>query len=477
MTTPNSQPAASASSGRRIDPAKRQAMLQTLEQRGASFVATLVFASGKMIIEDPLSPWKQRSVEQGAKLASGCKLTVRDGRALVRLNDGSDLWLSPGAVLDLSPWALSTRHLRLLAGHALALVAHDVFRPFRVLSRLGAVQVTGTSFSVSAGTIERPALDVAVLHGGVLLQPERGDAQAVTSGRLGSIGSSGPLAVRKLSDTDTKSLNELWPAAELSASAKNPPVATALAGLARTLRIEVASTVSQDRTQPLMNSSRFALLATIVALFVGGGYYWHSQNKPAAPLQFTKTIDGPIKLPNGMTFTPKTEEKRQIKFKLRGDDGQETVIELDDPSQLEAHIAKLPPEVQAKLREKMKDLPALKLGNGEKIALGAPGQGGPAIEIGGDGFHSQIQAGISSIDELVAGGMTPEQARATVEAALADSLTKQIGQKHEGANVKVHTSIGGAGGEGGDNVAFVAVAVNEDVGGPEGETPAEPAKP
>jgi len=52
----------------------------------------------------------------GIRISSETRLRVTTGRALVRLDDGSDLWISAGSMVDFSAWGPRVRGLRLATG-------------------------------------------------------------------------------------------------------------------------------------------------------------------------------------------------------------------------------------------------------------------------------------------------------------------------------------------------------------------------
>ena len=117
-------------------------------------------------------------------------------RRTVELPDGSRMTLD-GASAAAIDFAEGHRTVRLLEGEAFFDVVSDAARPFRAVGRFGAVEVTGTAFSVRLGESEdevvlaRGRVEVRALEGG-------GTPSQLVPGDMVSIGRGGLSAVRKV---------------------------------------------------------------------------------------------------------------------------------------------------------------------------------------------------------------------------------------------------------------------------------------
>lgn len=117
-------------------------------------------------------------------------------RRTVELPDGSRLTLD-GASAAAIDFADGHRTVRLLEGEAFFDVVRDPSRPFRAVGRFGAVEVTGTAFSVRLGESEdevvlaRGQVEVRALEGG-------GTPSRLVPGDMISVGRDGLSAVRKV---------------------------------------------------------------------------------------------------------------------------------------------------------------------------------------------------------------------------------------------------------------------------------------
>lgn len=154
----------------------------TLAARASSPAATLVVLDGEAEAFEPTSR-RWHAATRDAVLSVGQRLRVKSGRAMLRLSDGSDVWMASGAEIDLSPWTATARALGLAAGHILALVARSAGAAFRTLTPHGEILVTGTAFEASATPGE---LAVRVLHGSIRLGGAAGRLD-LRAGRGGSV--------------------------------------------------------------------------------------------------------------------------------------------------------------------------------------------------------------------------------------------------------------------------------------------------
>ncbi len=96
----------------------------------------------------------------------------------VTLTDGSQVWLYPGAVINLNAdFNQQTRSLS-LEGIAFFQIKRDETRPFKIHSRGLLTQVLGTSFLIDASPVHRN-VEVSVLTGKVRLQAEQSQTYIV----------------------------------------------------------------------------------------------------------------------------------------------------------------------------------------------------------------------------------------------------------------------------------------------------------
>src|SRR5690606_3945212 len=152
------------------------------------------------------------------RIARDTALTVTKGRALVRLDDGSDVWLAEGARLELSGWSERRRQLRLVAGRALALVASQLGRPFVTSTPHGEIAVTGTAFEADA---RADSLEVSVHHGSVEVSSAGRTARAIRGRGVHSTSQHAP-SVSRLSGTAQR--DSLGWLSNLSISSSNPAI-------------------------------------------------------------------------------------------------------------------------------------------------------------------------------------------------------------------------------------------------------------
>lgn len=438
-----------------------------LKQRAESFVATLEFVSGGVDIEDPLTA-TLRGAETGQRLARGMKLHVRSGRALVRFDDGSDVWLATGTTLDLSPWSEAARSLRLVAGRALALVAREVKRPFVIATAQGEVRALGTAFETHA---DAGLLSVSVLHGRVAVKTLAGTVEAV-QGRLVQAIEGMPLRTSRVAGLP--SIAD-W-LADLSPSAHNPRIQPAYKAVAKKISIPASGRMEQftmSSTTKLIAAA--AVLAIIgvgaFASLSGSGSSSSPDSSPSASAPAPGTFNAAIAGPNGKA--PQVKEDRKITMKFAGKDGKPVEISAKNPDDLLAQADKFPPEVADKLREIAK---SMKDGNGP-VAISMKGDDGkgnglPSISIPGlkpaqqEAISRDLGSAIDAYKGMVAKGMPRDKASEILNKALNDSLSKQMGGDTNG--LKVHAEVGGDGSaeDGGVNKIKIGITMDSETGGP-----------
>jgi RNA polymerase sigma-70 factor (ECF subfamily) len=202
-------------------------------ERARALVGTLAWVEGEAAIHDPLTG-RGRAARQGYRFAKDCTLEVRTGHALLRLDDGSDLWAPAGAALDFSAWAAGRRELRLARGRVLALAARDTGKksaPF--LLQTPVVSLTAPADAAFEALAENGKADVAVFYGTLDCQTEddqararRGDGVRVEAG--------GPPLISKL-----ETFREVAAGTPkmLAASGENPKLRAACRALAKIMRV------------------------------------------------------------------------------------------------------------------------------------------------------------------------------------------------------------------------------------------------
>jgi ferric-dicitrate binding protein FerR (iron transport regulator) len=122
---------------------------------------------GPLEVGDPLEP--------GSALA-----TSRDGRAFLRLAEGSRLRLGAASALSLQDLAPDAVALRLEHGRVSVHASHQARRAFVVQAGGLTVRVVGTVFAVAQGA---PGTEVAVAEGQVQVELPGGGREAVTAGQ------------------------------------------------------------------------------------------------------------------------------------------------------------------------------------------------------------------------------------------------------------------------------------------------------
>jgi hypothetical protein len=396
---------------------------ELLRERATSFVATLVLLQGTAEVIEPATK-RSRPVEAGVRISAATRLRVLSGRALVRLDDGSDVWLASGAEIDFSSWSERARRIGLLAGKALALVARETRRAFEINAPAGTILVTGTAFEAdTTGGV----LSVAVLHGSVELATDRGRVRA----RKGDVAEARPASsptVRAL----TRRVAD-W-AGDLAPSATNSRVSPAYRATAKSLNLRAESRAKEkpDMAQNKKTGIVVGLAALVLLAGVGVAIYATQNDAPAA----SGTPQAQ------MSFTPGPgggDAHRQVvserKIAIKTDDGRVIEINPEDPASIEAALAQIPAEKRDELREKLENLPKLNLPGGGEWSSSGPGDG--PLHGDGDALNREAKASADAMKALIDQGMSPEDASRIVSQALTDSLQKQIGD----GNTKVKAFI------------------------------------
>ncbi|MDQ1090551.1 FecR family protein [Siphonobacter sp. SORGH_AS_1065] len=133
-----------------------------------------IAASIVLIILGGIVFWKFRSQDRAVLAYENTMKNIHR----VTLEDGSQVWLYPGAKIDLdADFNQQTRSLR-LKGVAFFQIKRDETRPFKIHSKGLLTQVLGTSFLIDASPVHR-SVEVSVLTGKVRLQAEQSQTYIV----------------------------------------------------------------------------------------------------------------------------------------------------------------------------------------------------------------------------------------------------------------------------------------------------------
>lgn len=163
--------------------------------------------------------------------------TTRGARAQLTLPDGSQVQLGPATRLRLpSDYGTTQRHVE-LDGEGYFIVAHDVSRPFRVLSVGGIAEDLGTRFAVRDYRAEQGDYRLVVAEGSVALRAAaQGDSTVVTlqAGDVATIDSDG---IRAVSSGVRVERELAWTQGRLEFD--DAPVDSAIAELARWYGLEM----------------------------------------------------------------------------------------------------------------------------------------------------------------------------------------------------------------------------------------------
>ncbi|MBI5153688.1 FecR domain-containing protein [Candidatus Poribacteria bacterium] len=405
-----------------------------LRERAESVVATLVLLQGTAEVDDQLSA-RPREAEAGVRLAKGTTLHVKTGRALVRLDDGSDVWLAAGARLDLSPWSQTARAIALRTGRLLALVATEVQRPFRTLTPIGEILVTGTAFEAHATP---HALDVAVLHGSVEVAASGSRVRASRGREVSAALNQAPVVSRMKSGTDRFRWVE-----GAAASASNTRIQPAFAAVSKTLGAPAGAPAQEKRK---MNGTvKIVAGLAVVALVAGGMFFSMRGGGGASSHDPALNVSDRNGVKTVLASAPNAESKAEVV--LRTKDGGEIRLDPDDKAAVDAALAKLPPEAQDRVRKALAEGavnkvvvgPHSRTGGDAKVGVwaGRDEKAGPGLNKETDELLSrELSTGLNNMREMIKSGMKPEDAKKAVEAAMTDSLRKQLGaQLGEDAHV------------------------------------------
>lgn len=361
---------------------------QTLAKRAAEPAGVLVALFGAAEIRDPRSG-RWHAATANAQLSKGMALRVTEGRALARLTDGSDVWIAAGGELDLSEWNIAARTLRLAAGRILAFVAKGA-GAFRTVSGGNEIVVTGTAFeAVTRGT----ELDVTIFHGGVIVANPLGRVRAGRGQRVSSGALTAPRAERGACAQPS------W-IGDVSRSAENGAVTSAYRAVQR-------ANHSTQATEP--NSMKKKIAGGVVLLVALGLLIaW--------------------KRPELLGINPNSGFTAVYIDK----DGKRYEMNAEDPADVEATLAKLPPDKAEMMRARIAE--SAKRAAEERIAFGGFGGGDMEMVISdaqpendpwSQLLDRESKTAMASYREMLEKGIPDEKARAAAETAFSDSIRAQ----------------------------------------------------
>lgn len=380
----------------------RAAVQATVSRRARSFIGTLVLVDGEVELFDPLTQ-ATREATAGIRISRDVQVAVSSGRALIRMDDDSDIWVEQGSVLDLSHWRLKERHLFLRSGRLLALVAPLSRRYFRVSSPAGAVMVTGTAFELA---VAPDSLLVSVMHGSVQVDNAHGQ---VTARRGMQVHATGACAPQQARNKMPMRLPD-W-AGDISVSGLNPAIRTAF----RAISLSRASGAKQKNTNgnqtkehEMKGAKRGLIVLAAVVALVGGGYRVRQHTNPPAALRSTTEKKSASKEMAHGGDTTKVPD-RQMASGGDGPDGMKQTNLPGGGKSSEKTTGPRPLDVAA-----------------AGISLGA--------------VHAQLDAGFSAIDALVQQGVSREEAEKRVSRSLTDSFTQQLSPHLGGEPVNVRVT-------------------------------------
>jgi len=421
------------------DARRLESLRAALRERAACFVATLTMLRGTAELADPMTA-APRPLEEGVRLAKGTRFTVRTGRALVRFDDGSDLWIEAGATLDLSPWGEARRAFRLVAGRVLALVAKEAARPFVALTDAGEVRVTGTAFEATART---GLLEVGVLHGSVEVHAANGRARAARGQFIAARANAAPGVTPWRPAADRFS----W-LGDLAPSAANERVRPAFAATVKTFGLSATGLPKENRMAQKSVSGKVLAGVLAAAAIIGAGVYAMGRGNAPAP---APAPGGSVAAPAAAQPALQTEGKRKMVMKIND---KEIELSSFDDAELERVIKSHPPEQQAELRAALAQLKTKLESSPMSWAASGDSGGGDAMQamVGSPQFQGtlerDIKPGVDLLRQLIEQGVPPEEAKKIVEAGLADSLKKQLGEGFGDAKVNVMLDPSAAPGQG-----------------------------
>lgn len=450
-------------------PGAPAALLETLRRRQQNFVGEVVFQHGLADVEDPVAGGRARPLEPGMRVARDCRIRVRSGRLLLRLDDGSDLWLAEGAVLELGGWTANARAIALAAGRLLAFVARETRRPFTTALPTAFITVTGTAFEA---TTHGDHTEVAVLHGSVTVTNAAGRVNARRNESVRASASAAP-SVSPLADVAERLA---W-IGDATASSTNAAIRPAFRAVAR--HLDLPETTSMLRSSSLRRGQTLTWLAAIALVTAGAAWYFLAPApKAPAPAEPASSAPPPAAVASQSASAagapaPKPVEKREIRLKFGN---EEIAFDPKDEASVEAALAKVPADQQSKVRDIVKRVQkgdALRIGGGTFVA--APGGAGsgnqppPLPPNIGEILGREASASANMVRELIASGMSPEEARRAVGASLTDSLRKQL--RAQGSNAELQVMVEPE--EGSDRVRLGVMVTDQstaDLGNTENET-------
>jgi hypothetical protein len=260
-------------------PSRLEGMLAGIQDRLAararSSRARALFVAGKVTLSDPLTR-SERLISAGDLIATDMTLRVgeRGSRVMLRLDDGSELWLGENSELNLSSWSAtgSRQIVQLEAGRVLAFVAKSA-RRFVIQWRRGTqVEAIGTSFDVTATEAD---IRVDVLSGVVALRNIKGEATGSLGDRLESLAEALP---RRRRGSVTSARHWMRETLALTGAANSEDWTSALGGPLEHAYRHVAPQTPWAAIWGWATASRQSLLAG-ATLFALAGAAWsaHSQ--------------------------------------------------------------------------------------------------------------------------------------------------------------------------------------------------------
>jgi len=365
----------------------RQALMQKVHLRAHSFVATLVVLDGMVQIRDNLSVTSRPGIE-GLRISRDVLVEVTKGRALLRMDDGSDVWLQEGSLLDLSSWKADQRRLELRFGHLLAMVVPLSRALFRVSSPAGQVIVTGTAFEFRASATN---ILVAVLHGSVQVTNRHGQFSARRGMQVRASTATSPMRDQSM---PRPNLSE-W-GNKLGASATNQAIRKAF----RAVEKEQIHQQKEIHMKP-NTKKKFAVALALAAVGLGAyqaNQFWGAASEPA---------ESPA------ADSARSKQRKMVRVPM-GPDGK--------------------PDFSKKT-----------------VMTGSEGISGMSgdEEIGPEGLSPEsidrdLTAGRSAIDALVAQGIPKAEAEARVSKSLTDAVSRQANANGTNRPVNVQVRDGKA---------------------------------
>lgn len=374
----------------------------TIRSRAAGGGGVIELLSGEGEVFDPATS-RLHAAERGAYLCGDMQLRLATGRALVRLDDGSDVWLAAGSTLGFGPWDRGSRHIRLLAGRLLAIIAEAADRPFHAHTSIGEVFVTGTAFELSTAA---GAFQVDVLHGSVEVRTQRGTAHATRGNTVSASQSTAPKVDRIRRDKTRPH----W-AGSIAQSSSNNTVRHAFGAVATHLGANAPDKKESPMNTRKPNRGRIILLVLCGGLIATGALWFVARERMLAK-------KGPW-------------EHQTILFRAVHDDGSYKDIDIRDTAAIERALQKMNEKDAAEARAMLKEAMDKALADPPRYGdhVNVIGVGGPATEWD-KAVYREMEAGTALLKLMVANGRDPQQAKSIAERAMADSLLKQAIAAH-----------------------------------------------